>query len=56
MQASIFFNEHFLLDRVVCRFCITVEPPYNGHLETYLSGRCREVAVWGGYQLEDLSE
>ena len=34
----------------------TVEPPYNGHLGTYLSGLCREVAVMGGYQLEDLSE
>ena len=24
-----------------------VEPLYNGHLGTYLSGRCREVAVMG---------
>ena len=35
----------------------TVEPFYNGHLRTELSGLCKEVAVMGRFSIEeDLSE
>ena len=30
----------------------TVEPLYNGHLGAEITGRCREVAVVGRFQLE----